>query len=844
MTETRPSRWQQWAAQLRQLMQARQAHAARTVVLLPYAQLLPLAQRAWAQICPDGFAPRFETTQSWCRGQPVAPPGEHDYRGDVAFDALTGRELLERAGLREHAGIAAPLLLQSMPELAQRAAALPPAQRASWAQRARLALSAALQAEELRLEAAVAQVAVSWAGYGSYPSDGLFASTLREDVDCLVLVPGLQPDPLRVALRDHWGARCAELPLPPAADAPAVTLHAAQDMEDEAQRAAACVLRHLQAGRAPVAVAVIDRLLTRRLRALLAAQGVALRDETGWKLSTSRAAAQLMATLRAAAWDAGSDVVLDWLKQLPALPADFVSALEAQLRRRPQRGWRTAAALLAAHAPIAQAPSWPAVQRWRAQLQGRRSLGEWLDALRAVCCDSGLWDLLEQDRVGAQVLTALRLQAGAARELAGRALQPMDLPAFTHWVDQVLEAASFQAEPPAQEQAVLLPLAHLLGREFAAVVMPGCDELRLPASAEPAGLWTAAQRELLGLAARPERDAALRLSWLEAVSRPCVDVLWRCADETGEALMPSPLVQLLQLQGYAQPAGADPRGRRALAPAPAQTAPPRAPMLAQPALSASAYDDLRHCPYRYFALRLLGLREAEELETELDARDVGDWVHAILQRFHARLDQPGAARAQRRAWLDEAADAAAQTLDLAEDELLPYRSAWPRLREGYLDWLAAHEAEGWRYAEGEWKLQRPCGDVILQGRIDRLDRGADGSVMLLDYKTEGEQRTRDRLKEPLEDTQLAFYAALHGGEALRAAYVNVSTHGAGEKPVQLIEHPDVAAAREALLQGVQQDLARIAAGAELPALGEGPVCDYCAARGLCRKDFRASPEAA
>jgi ATP-dependent helicase/nuclease subunit B len=30
---------------------------------------------------------------------------------------------------------------------------------------------------------------------------------------------------------------------------------------------------------------------------------------------------------------------------------------------------------------------------------------------------------------------------------------------------------------------------------------------------------------------------------------------------------------------------------------------------------------------------------------------------------------------------------------------------------------------------------------------------------------------------------------------------------------------------------------RIAQGAPLPALGEGMACEYCAARGLCRKDF-------
>jgi ATP-dependent helicase/nuclease subunit B len=44
-------------------------------------------------------------------------------------------------------------------------------------------------------------------------------------------------------------------------------------------------------------------------------------------------------------------------------------------------------------------------------------------------------------------------------------------------------------------------------------------------------------------------------------------------------------------------------------------------------------------------------------------------------------------------------------------------------------------------------------------------------------------------------------------------------------------------AREHLREGLAHDMARVAAGQPMPALGEGRVCDFCAARGLCRKDF-------
>ena len=43
--------------------------------------------------------------------------------------------------------------------------------------------------------------------------------------------------------------------------------------------------------------------------------------------------------------------------------------------------------------------------------------------------------------------------------------------------------------------------------------------------------------------------------------------------------------------------------------------------------------------------------------------------------------------------------------------------------------------------------------------------------------------------------------------------------------------------RDQLLEGIASDMARIADGAAMPALGEGKACEFCDARGLCRKDF-------
>jgi ATP-dependent helicase/nuclease subunit B len=104
---------------------------------------------------------------------------------------------------------------------------------------------------------------------------------------------------------------------------------------------------------------------------------------------------------------------------------------------------------------------------------------------------------------------------------------------------------------------------------------------------------------------------------------------------------------------------------------------------------------------------------------------------------------------------------------------------------------------------------------------------------VIDYKTEARSNTAQRIKESLEDTQLAFYAALLSDDTLAAAYVNV-----GEKDAtNAFFQTDIVRLRDQLLEHLASDMARIGQGTPMAALGEGKACEFCAARGLCRKDF-------
>jgi ATP-dependent helicase/nuclease subunit B len=868
--------WAVVMGQIRAAMSERTVHPSHAVVLVPYAQLIHEARRAWiatadtlgvASAGTAAFLPRFESTMNWARGLGGFLPTGDDLRLDAAFDAITARSLLQRAGLAEHSAMLAPKLMEAAWSLAAVAAAVAPEQRGDWGVRSAQDLFAGLNEPVLAFEAALGRIALAWVSTSAYVTDVLH----KAEPPLLVIVDGFQSEPLLSALAQRLGPRCVRATLPGAYGEGDVNLHAATDFEDEAERTAACVLRQLNQGAVPVALVALDRQLTRRVRALLGELGVAIRDETGWKISTTRAAATLMSLLRASRWDASTDDVLDWLKNAPAFLAPALAdaehgatlaVLERELRKIGVRNWPGEAAqhagLGAGSSAKLSATSQQLIQRansLRISLQPSRLLRQWLSDLRSALVATGQWAALAHDAAGRAALEALGLPVNSdavagvgdpgresdnfddtldavADDFPGYAMR-LTASEFSAWAAQTLEAANFSAPHPADAQVVILPLSQLLGRPLNAVVLAGCDEIHLPVSPEPPGAWTPPQRIALGLPTRADLAAALRQSWGCALMSPQLDVLWRTS-EGGERCLPSGFVQeLLRLRG---PEGLadDPRTTRDLQTNASSMPRPSGQALPVARLSATAYEDLRRCPYRFFALRQLKLAQDDELDTDVDKRDFGNWLHRLLFHFQAALNlAPDADRAAQEAMINRAASQATQDFALSAAEFLPFAASWPRVRAGYLDWLAEHRALGNRFVEGEvWKEIR-LGPVTLVGKLDRIDRQADGKLLVMDYKTESRTLTAERIKAGNEDTQLAFYAALIDVDAIAAAYVNV-----GEKDdTKSYPQPDIVALRAQLAEGILEDMQGIKDGKPMPAMGECFACDFCNARGLCRKDF-------
>ncbi|HWH83731.1 MAG TPA: PD-(D/E)XK nuclease family protein, partial [Burkholderiaceae bacterium] len=785
----KPARWDRLAAQTAAWVGAAGLAWRDVVVLVPFAQLLAPARAAFAR---GGVAlPRVETTHTLAAalGPPaLARPGELAF--DPVLDALNASALLRsqatgaawvrrdprafEQGVRD--------VVVTAQQLARAAAALPPARRpAHWAAaRDRLGPVSGPGATERWL----ARIALEWASAAPAPAtDRLF--THAGVAGWVVVVAGgaaplvehlLHDAPLPCLWLDTDAAAERAIEAPGAIAAPAQAV--CDSFEDEAQAAAAQVLRHIEHGQVPVALIAQDRVLVRRVRALLERQRVRLLDETGWTLSTTRAAAQVMGLLRAAAPDATTDMLIDWLKSGPlsggaAAGRDAVASLEATCRRD---HLGRVAALPRATLEAAAARLWNAASEVLAGLrEGRRQpLGAWLHALSTALRECGAWDDLRGDDAGRQLLAALRLHppAGGAW-LASAAAVGLDLPEFRQWVDAVLEQATFVPSPAfdAEPEVVVTPLARAMLRPFAAVVLPGADDRRLGAARASESLLGDALAVGFGVPTAADARRAEWLAFAQLLALPQLTLLRRRVDE-GEPLVDSPLVERLALalarQGRALAPWHDPRERREVATVPVHMTAPAAPALLPASLSASACEALRACPYRFFALRLLQLREDDELEREVGKRDYGTWLHAVLFEFHRQRAAPASAAIEQ-ARLMEVARMLAWPGGADAADALPFVASFEHVAPRYIAWLHRRDAAGARWLAGEEEHTLALAGVDgieLRGIIDRIDEhpigGAASAIDLIDYKTGGATKLREQVAIPLEDTQLAFYAALVG----------------------------------------------------------------------------------
>ena len=183
-------------------------------------------------------------------------------------------------------------------------------------------------------------------------------------------------------------------------------------------------------------------------------------------------------------------------------------------------------------------------------------------------------------------------------------------------------------------------------------------------------------------------------------------------------------------------------------------------------MSVTDFDQLKSDPYSFYAKRILGIRVLEPVNAEPSYAWRGTLVHDVLEKWF-KEDQCDPDR------LIERAEAL-----LTNDTLDPtMRALWqPRMAAG-LRWIA-HETQRLQDEEGrelviaEERGQIELSGIKITGRADRIDRLADGSLTIIDYKTGGAP------KPPQATAGFAMQLGLVGLLAERGAVKNVSG-GAG-----------------------------------------------------------------
>jgi ATP-dependent helicase/nuclease subunit B len=267
------------------------------------------------------------------------------------------------------------------------------------------------------------------------------------------------------------------------------------------------------------------------------------------------------------------------------------------------------------------------------------------------------------------------------------------------------------------------------------VICGGLTEGVWPASAAPDPLLPPAVLRALGVPGADFRIGLAAHDLAAALGAPDVVLSWALRDEGGPVI-PSRFVlrikamlgedannhqeraaiELARMIDLAEAAPAYPR------PKPLPTAEQR-----KVDMSVTGLDRLRSDPYQFYASSILHLKKLDGLDEEPSAAWKGIAVHAILEEWHKQGGMAGTLEAIARDKLTE----------LNAHPLM--RGLWqPRLMDA-LKWIDKTVLElfenGRTVLKSEvWGDMRHKG-IRIHGRADRIDRLADGSLAIIDYKT-------------------------------------------------------------------------------------------------------------
>lgn len=525
-----------------------------------------------------------------------------------------------------------------------------------------------------------------------------------------------------------------------------VRLMASATIEEEAQAIAMLVRQALDVPAKRIAVVTADRGLARRVAQHLERWNIEADDSAGRPLALTPAGrlfgliaeiaangpdpARLVAAFghpQVRGWD--DDARRDWLKGLrafdrelrgPALALGMAPLRKAAADARVGAWWEEAEALVA---PLAD---------WPRQIPLAEALGRLSEAAERFA-RGAIWER-EDGRALGQMVEELRGMA----EALGTVIETADLGGVLR---DAMEAVAVRPGYGGHPRVAIYGLLEARMARADLVICGGLNEGSWPQPPGADSLLAPAILRALGIPGAEFRIGLAAHDLAGAMGAPSVILSRSLRDAEGPTLPSRFLLRVEALLGDDLDREHREKAIPALLPHLDRLRPPVEPYprpapepsraLRDVTIRVTALDRLLGDPYQFYAQAILGLRQLQPLANDpfSDPALRGTLVHDLLDRWHrAKRDEPGLALAP---------FAAAH---FAAERVHPlFRALWqPRLiatLERFERWIAEAEEAGRTVLATEISGEMIFDGVKVMGRADRIDRLADGTLAIVDYKT-------------------------------------------------------------------------------------------------------------
>ena len=293
-----------------------------------------------------------------------------------------------------------------------------------------------------------------------------------------------------------------------------------------------------------------------------------------------------------------------------------------------------------------------------------------------------------------------------------------------------------------------------------------------------------------------------------------------------------------------------------------QPSPVLIPELKPENLSISQYQSLINCPYQYFTLSCLKLKETNELNEELGKADFGSLIHHSIHAFFTNLDYlPGPFATKvtthnreeaeemlhliSRQVFTQAANIVSSTKSDMESGMKSsnefnnelWLQRWLDLIPKFIDWEIKRQTNYTPYSHEAEKRLNINDSSQINGRLDRVDKFENG-FSIVDYKT-GVTPTKKSIMSG-EQVQLPMYACLNESNiSEKTTQVEFVAIGDSNmvKSVAVIKNDELDHLKSDHITRLQTFFQSLNKDTPLTALARNDTCEKCTAAGVCRHSF-------